>query len=537
MARQSEDNRFAGCQHSHSVSGGRLLLFLPPASACALSCVCIQSCESALSTVCAFLHTNNDTVMSSGSFAAAQQRIQARQEARRQEARTAQQAQQTLARESVFGRLPFPLNRSAGPLTSLWTTLLDSEGTQPAVRVGQVDAELLDEELLTLLKAQIADALKYFNPHIQDDYSREVLLGLRAILFKLSIWDNDASYGAALQGLRYTDARQPLRTSLLPKPTRIQKSLYGLITVFGRYAWDKYEDYLLEVESSYTGPSETLRKLSSITTRLSTVHSIAAFTSFLVFLVNGRYRTLTDRLLRLRLVSPNAQTHREVSFEYLNRQLVWHAFTEFLLFLLPLVGISRWRRWLSRFWRNVKTTITADPNAQHINEEKVKTGPLSYLPERTCAICYQDQNPGSTSEAEVLGANTSAGGGIIGSVQTDIVNPYETIPCQCIYCFVCIASKIEGEEGGGWTCLRCGETVYKCRPWRGDVLVEAPKGKNGKSVGFVEDEKSIQDEDGEGPVSMEGQIAVNAAGLESELGSSQWQLEDEVREEEEELVS
>ena len=468
--------------------------------------------------------------MSSGSFAAAQQRIQARQEARRVEAQAAHQAQQSLARESALGRLPFPLSRTAGPLTSLWTTLVGSEGTRPAVRVGQVDAELLDEELLGLLKSQIADALKYFNPHVQDDYSREVLLGLRAILFKLSIWDNDASYGAALQGLRYTDARAAIVSGGLAKPTRTQKGLYGLITVLGRYAWDKYEDYLLDAESSYTGPGDLLRKLSTITSRLSTVHSIAAFTSFLIFLVNGRYRTLTDRLLRLRLISPNAQTHREVSFEYLNRQLVWHAFTEFLLFLLPLVGISRWRRWLARVWKNAKRALTSDPTS-HATEEIEKKGPLAFLPERTCAICYQDQNPGSTSEAEVLGANTSAGGGIVGSVQTDVVNPYETIPCQCIYCFMCIASKIEGEEGSGWICLRCGETVYKCRPWKGDVLVEGVKRDGSKkSVGFVEDPDEGEDVDGNEDQTEDSQPAE----IDAELGSSQWEFE---REQKKDLVT
>ncbi|KAK5240208.1 peroxisome assembly protein (Peroxin-2), partial [Exophiala xenobiotica] len=127
------------------------------------------------------------------------------------------------------------------------------------------------------------------------------------------------------------------------------------------------------------------------------------------------------------------------------------------------------------------------------DEEVIKTGPLAFLPERTCAICYQDQNPASTSEAEILGANAGAGGGVIGSATTDIVNPYETSPCGCIYCFVCVATKIEAEEGGGWSCLRCGEIVYKCQPWDGDVVVQKKStSTNGKSVGFsvVETEQS-----------------------------------------------
>lgn len=224
---------------------------------------------------------------------------------------------------------------------------------------------------------------------------------------------------------------------------------------------------------------------SRLTDLASTTHSIAAFVSFLVFLVNGRYRTLVDRILRIRLAPPSAQASREVSFEYLNRQLVWHAFTEFLLFLLPLVGISRWRRWVSRAWRKTANMLKSSGDGEETSE---KQGELAFLPERICAICYRDQNPVGATESDVLAA--SASGGIAGSAQTDITNPYETVPCGCVYCFVCIVQNIEAEEGQGWACLRCGETVKKCQPWNGDILEEArSQPGTGKIVGFAIDEE------------------------------------------------
>jgi peroxin-2 len=209
---------------------------------------------------------------------------------------------------------------------------------------------------------------------------------------------------------------------------------------------------------------------------------MTAFASFLVFLLHGRYRTILDRVLRMRLAPPTSQVNREVSFEYLNRQLVWHAFTEFLLFVLPLVGINRWRRWLSRTWRKTKELIHVGPE----DGAGEKKGEFAFLPERTCAICYQDQNS-AVSETEVLAAASS---GVVGSAQTDITNPYETIPCGCIYCFVCLASRLEREEGEGWTCLRCGELVKECKPWSGDVLEEPSKASSPstKHVGFVDDQ-------------------------------------------------
>ena len=406
--------------------------------------------------------------MPAADFAAAQERIAARRAQRAANARTHHESQHS---SRALTRLPFPFNRLSTAGLSAWDAAKGREGTRPEFRVGQVDAELLDDELLELLKGQVGEGLKYFGTHITDTYSAEILLALRAILFKLSIWNNNASYGAHLQGLRYTDARSSAPNRPPPKPW--QKAAYGLITIGGRYAWSKWESYLLSANEDYTRPENpNLTFLTRITESLANAHDIASLASFLVFLVNGRYRTLTDRLLRLRLTPASHSTSREVSFEYLNRQLVWHAFTEFLLFLLPLVGISRWRRILSRSLRRLRTAFLSllgrRPSTSDSDDER-KTGELGFLPERTCAICYRDQNPTSSSEADVLTAS-AGGGGVVGSAATDVTNPYEAVPCGCVYCFACIAQRIANEEGEGWTCLRCGEVVRECRPWNGDVL-------------------------------------------------------------------
>lgn len=421
--------------------------------------------------------------MTDSSFAQAQQRVAARRQAReaRAAAQLAAQREASSARvgPALLQRLPFPFSR-LGPALDAASS---REGTRPAFRVGQVDAELLDDELLDLLKGQVADALKYFaGGHLQDDWSAEISLALRAVLFKLTIWDHNATYGAALQNLRYTDARRD--GAVLVPPSKLQKSVYGLFTVVGSYAWNRWEDWLVDQDDGYDQPSPRVRRLSRLTSALTTAHSAAACVSFLVFLLNGRYRTLLDRVLRMRLAPPTSQVSREVSFEYLNRQLVWHAFTEFLLFVLPLVGINRWRRWLSRTWRKTREImhVGADPN------DASARGEYAFLPERTCAICYQDQNDATTTENEVMAAAASSG--IVGSAQTDVTNPYETIPCGCVYCFVCLATRLEREEGEGWTCLRCGEHVRECKPWSGDVLEPANKSSS-KTVAFSDDIEDV----------------------------------------------
>lgn len=413
--------------------------------------------------------------MTDSSFLQAQQRVAARRQARETQNAARLAAQRETSRASAaLQRLPFPFSR----LAPAWDAVSSREGTRPAFRVGQVDAELLDDELVDLLRGQVGDALKYFSGgHLKDDWSAEISLALRAVLFKLTVWDHDATYGAALQNLRYTDARSD--GPVLVSPSRVQKSAYGLVTVLGQYAWTRWEDWLVDKDDGYAEPSPRIRRLSRLTSLLTSAHSAAACVSFLVFLLNGRYRTLLDRILRMRLAPPTSQVSREVSFEYLNRQLVWHAFTEFLLFVLPLVGINRWRRWLGRTWRKTKEII-------HVGKEEgaAANGEYAFLPERTCAICYQDQNT-ATTENEIMAAAASSG--VVGSAATDITNPYETMPCGCIYCFVCLATRLEREEGEGWTCLRCGELVKECRPWSGDVLVPSSKPGGAKTVAFIDD--------------------------------------------------
>lgn len=420
-------------------------------------------------------------------FAAAQKRILERRAAREEALQTANALQRD-QRIAELTRLPPSLRTYAYEVLQLWDVVKSPYGTSPAFRVGQVDAELLDEALLGLLKKQAGEGLKLFGAHLKDDWDAEITAALRTVYWKLSIWDHGTSYGASLQGLKYIDARgDPSEAARMRKEaTKLQRAIYGLITVAGKYGWTRWEERLSSLENGYDEPSPLIQKLSKLTTFATTSHNIAAFVSFLIFLYNGRYRTLTDRLLRLRLVPSSNQTSREVSFEFLNRQLVWHAFTEFLLFLLPLVGISRWRRWIARGWKKMKTagsriwqggSITTDDE----DEELEQKGELAFLPERTCAICYQDQNPtGGRSEQDVISSTSiGANSGIIGSAMTDITNPYQADPCGCIYCFVCLAQRIEAEEGEGWTCLRCAELVKECRPWHGDVVVR--KGRESHS--------------------------------------------------------
>lgn len=100
--------------------------------------------------------------MTSVDFAAAHQRIEERRQHRAAVARAHHESRRSIQASNVLSRLPFPLHGLGQYGLDVWNTIKDREGTRPAFRVGQVDAELLDEELLELLRGHVGEGLKYF---------------------------------------------------------------------------------------------------------------------------------------------------------------------------------------------------------------------------------------------------------------------------------------------------------------------------------------------------------------------------------------
>ena len=101
--------------------------------------------------------------MTSVDFAAAQQRVVERHRLRVAEEKTRFQSQRNLQASNALTRLPFPLDDLGQRGLQAWEAIKGREGTRPAYRVGQIDAELLDEELLELLRIQVGEGLKFFD--------------------------------------------------------------------------------------------------------------------------------------------------------------------------------------------------------------------------------------------------------------------------------------------------------------------------------------------------------------------------------------
>ncbi|CAH1763152.1 2840_t:CDS:2 [Entrophospora sp. SA101] len=308
------------------------------------------------------------------------------------------------------------------------------------MRVSQLDAELLDSELFDTLKEQLWQIFSLFKPWFKETFEPELLAILQLIMYRFSIYETGASYGAQLLNLKYRNEKQHgggLQSIAKDAPlTKFQKYLYGIVTVGGQYVLMRINRLVIAQGWSELDEDDPRKIFWKFLQKLENLYKMSSLVNFLIFLYNGKYRSIFDRLFSMRLVYARRAINRQVSFDFLNRQLVWQTFTEFLLFLMPLIKLRKVKNILKR-------------NLLPASYTKSRT--LDFLPLHICAICHENQSAQSTL------TNSSGGGAATTMLSTKINNPYET-NCGHKYCYYCIKIKLI-QEDGSWQCLRCGEEV------------------------------------------------------------------------------
>ncbi|KAG1872736.1 Pex12 amino terminal region-domain-containing protein [Suillus tomentosus] len=341
------------------------------------------------------------------------------------------------------------------------------------IRVGQLDAELLDAELVHILIEPVSKALATVNASMKSRFEPELALLVQLVLYRFSVWSSGASYGAMLQGLRYSVPSSGLNS----RPSRRLLIIHGALTILVPYFRNRLHAHALSHAWPDAPASDIRRRAWAALTSLETAHGAFSLLNFVAFLWNGRYRTIIDRFLAMRLEPSQALIKRDVSYEFMNRQMVWHAFTEFLLFLLPLINPRSVARRLTSTFSSIFPTPSP---TQKIRAPK--RGKYYSLPPDQCAICAENAslnvNLGDAAGALAsytpafpassnsdAGDNNSEGDG---EPPYPITTPY-LASCGHIYCYTCLAERMlrAADDGScGWTCLRCAEEVRSADRYR-----------------------------------------------------------------------
>ncbi|KAI1786494.1 peroxisomal biogenesis factor 2 [Ganoderma leucocontextum] len=404
-------------------------------------------------------------------------------------------------------------NSAQDTIARILSDVASSSSPTPRVtRVGKVDAELLDAELVQLLKEPLTKALNLVDSAFKAKFDPELTLFIHLVLYKLSVWDHGASYGAKLQGLKYAPPRTTahiLTASGLPRSTL---ALHSFFTIFVPYFHTRIRAHALSNAWPDAPSSDRRRRAWELLVRLESLHGLIALVNFIVFLGNGRYRTVVDRLFGLRLTSARRHFQREISYEFMNRQMVWHAFTEFLLFLLPLINTRAIRRQISslasRMTVPLRTLIGASPSPDTQSGKRERRGQYWSLPTDQCAICADNAST-NLNFSDPVNALTSLSAvspyTTVGTHPSDPEDP-DYVPqfpihsayitsCGHVYCYYCLTERMMrtadersgvGPKGMLWECLRC--TVPVAAADRLEAEAEGPGYESG-----VDDESRTDD--------------------------------------------
>ncbi|KAJ3293667.1 peroxisome assembly protein (Peroxin-2) [Blyttiomyces sp. JEL0837] len=252
-----------------------------------------------------------------------------------------------------------------------------------------------------MVKGQFYDTVAVFAPSLKQKYDPEVSAVVQFMLNTFSIYASGASYGLQLQNLKYrNESKHSGMLEVLSNDAPLslrQKIMHAVLTIGGRLSWLRLNRYMAQREWSERRTNDWRYRIWTFMQKAEQVYNGLSLLNFLVFLYDGRYRSLLDRMLRMRIVYRKREVARQVSYEFMNRQLVWHSFTEFLMFLIPVLNLPKLRVTLSKMF----------------STGGYRSG-ASDLPEHICAICVADNRTPSNVQV-----------------------PYTT-NCGHIYCYYCI---------------------------------------------------------------------------------------------------
>jgi peroxin-2 len=327
---------------------------------------------------------------------------------------------------------------------------IDGTSSVYVQRASQLEAERLDDEVLVLLLHQAHLVFRHFRAGIAENLTPELRLLLRGLFYANTLLTQTASPGRAIQNLRFCSEvkDEPLRKGVawlgnagVPLSLRQRFGLFAL-DVLVPYLWVR-SLMLTPTLQNGTSTQWLARALPSIIrNRLwrargacETVYRALEFSNFLGFLLYGRYPKLSHRLTRTVMNYADIGATRTVSFEFVNRQLVWSGFAEFMVFLTPVLRSSR----TSRLINNALSTINLFGGA---GDGSAETG-LS-------ASVGTDASPSPTAREE-RSACAHCG-------STSPCMAHIALPCRHIHCYVCLALAMEIDPG--YKCKNCGTSVH-----------------------------------------------------------------------------
>ncbi|KAL3185760.1 hypothetical protein MRX96_028659 [Rhipicephalus microplus] len=267
-------------------------------------------------------------------------------------------------------------------------------------RVNQLDAVELDDELFALFRSKLGDVFRHAGGSFYPTFEPEIKAILKAVLYGFTVYECGATVGQRLLGLEFF-----ANGTSLSRITRRQTLALILLSIGLPWIRERGLNLLLRFL-----PQMQRNKVEHGIRHLETAVRVASVANFVLFLVRGSYCSLSNRIVGVVNGHSARPMLREVQFDFMNRELLWHGFAEFIGFLLPLVNVYPAKNFVSRqlLRRKLRPTHPIERTREDMAE---------------CGIC--------------------------GGCPTQ---PHE-IGCRHVFCYYCIASQVTADAR--YSCPLC----------------------------------------------------------------------------------
>lgn len=207
-------------------------------------------------------------------------------------------------------------------------TSAEVSGPVNPLRVLQQDSFDLDHELCEVLFSKLNSAVKFFPRLSQASVELKALVQF-LVLF-LHSTSHQSTYGMKVLGLRHYHSNSGFHP--------VSKSRHLLLALLCS------SNELIASYGKMYSPRRSLWRWLSLALHLGSL------VNFLRFLYSPSYVSMWHRVTCVRILSDKPRSVRPLTFEFTNRELLWHTFSEFLSFLLPIIEASRFRRHFARIF-------------------------------------------------------------------------------------------------------------------------------------------------------------------------------------------
>ncbi|KAG5678451.1 hypothetical protein PVAND_008123 [Polypedilum vanderplanki] len=222
-------------------------------------------------------------------------------------------------------------------------------------RVNQLDAYLLDKEIVKIIQEQLSHAYKELPPGILSKFQPEIDALLKTLIWLNSILFNKSTFGQQILAITYQS----------DKLTRNKLILHYLLTILAPYT---REFGHLRLTSNV--------HLQKIISWIEFCAKLLTIINFFRFLKTGQYPSLVDYFVRWKHISQSGAQMRNFGYAYMNRELIWTGFLELLNVTLPLVNYNVIQRKITQF------LTSSQKNCQIVS----KISPIMTI-DTKCAIC------------------------------------------------------------------------------------------------------------------------------------------------------